>query len=64
MSKKNRELTSERKSDIAAATRKGSRSSPKKKGSMEEQMDHDVSVLASKLEEEFSYVSSSASPKI
>ena len=49
---------------FVAATRKGSRSSPEKKGSMEEQMDQDVSVLASRLEEEFSCVSSSASPGI
>ena len=31
---------------------------------MKEQMDHDVSVLASRLEEEFACVSSSASPEI
>ena len=31
---------------------------------MEEQMDHDVSVLASRLEEEFACVPSSSSPEI
>ena len=64
MSNRSREPATERKSDVVAASRKGSRSSLEKKGSMEEQMDHDVSVLASRLEEEFSYVSSFASPEI
>ena len=31
---------------------------------MKEQMDHDVSVLASRLEEEFACVSSTASPEV
>ena len=63
MSYRNRELASEHKSDIVAATRKGSRSSPERKRSMDEHMDHGVSVLASRLEEEFACVSSTASPK-
>ena len=51
-----------RRSDIdATTTQKGSRSSPEH---MEEQRDHDISVLASILEEEFSCVSSMASPEI
>ena len=49
---------------VAATTRKGSRSSLEKRESMEEQRNHDISVLASRLEEEFSYVSSSASPEV
>ena len=52
----------ERRSDSdAASTRKGSRSPPE---CMEEQRDHDVSVLASRLEEDFACVSSMASPEI
>ena len=51
MSNKNRALTSERKYDIAAIALKGSRSSPERKRSMEEQMDHKISILASRLEE-------------
>ena len=43
----------------AASARKGSRSPPEH---MEEQRDHDVSVLASRLEEDFSCVSRMASP--
>ena len=49
---------------VAATTRKGSRSSPQKRESMEEQRDHDISVLASRLEEEFTYVLSFASPEV
>ena len=65
MSNRSREPTMERRSSVAAAaTRKGSRSSPEKRESMKEQMDHNVSVLASRLEEEFACVSSSASPEI
>ena len=51
MSNRSREPASERKSDVATAARKGSHSSPEKKRSMEEQMDHNVFVLASRLEE-------------
>ena len=54
MSNRNGESTSERKSTIAAAAQKGSRNSPGRERSMIEEMDHDVSVLASKLEEDFS----------
>ena len=64
MSNRSRELAIERKSNVVAVARKGSCNSPKKKGSMEERMDHDVSVLASRLEEEFACVSSFASPEI
>ena len=65
MSNRSREPTIELDSDVATTTtHKGSRSSPKRKGSMKEQMDHDVSVLASRLEEEFACVSSSASLEI
>ena len=49
----------ELRSDIDAATaRKGSRSPSKR---MEKQRDHDISVLASRLEEDFDSVSSTAS---
>ena len=51
MSNRSREPMIERKTDVAAAARKCSRSSLEKKGIMEEQMDHDVFVLASRLEE-------------
>ena len=65
MSNRSKEPTVERRSDIVAAeTRKGSRSSPKKKESMKEQMDHDVPILESRFEEEFSCVSSFASLEI
>ena len=64
MSNRKRDPTSECKSDIVAEARKGSHSSPKRKRSMEEKIDHDVSILASRLEEEFACVSSTASPEI
>ena len=52
----------ERRSDNdAASARKGSRSPPE---SMEEQRDHDVSVLGSRLEEDFACMSSMASPRV
>ena len=57
MGNRNNKLASERKSDIVAAALKGSRCSLERKRSMEEQMDHDVFVLASRLEEEFACVS-------
>ena len=41
---------------VATTTRKRSLSSPEKRESMKEQMDHDVYVLASRLEEEFACV--------
>ena len=46
----------------AVASYKGSCSSPEK--SMKEQMDHDISILDSRLEEYFICVSSSASPEV
>lgn len=64
MSNENEEPASERKSDIVATARKGSRSSPKKKGSMEKHMDHNVSILTSRLEEAFACVSSITSPEV
>ena len=52
----------ERRSDNdATSTRKASHSPPEH---MEEQRDHDVSIMASRLEEDFACVSSMASPKI
>ena len=65
MSNRSREPTMERRSDVVAtATRKGSCSSLEKRESMKGYMDHGVFVLASRLEEEFACVSSSASPEI
>ena len=64
MINRNGELTSEWKTDFVAAARKGSRSSPERERSMIEQMDHDFSVLASRLEEEFACVSSTASSDV
>ena len=64
MSNKNKESTSERKSTVATTTHKGSRSSLGRERSMIEQMDHDVSVLASRLEEEFACVSSTSSSDV
>ena len=61
MSNRKGELTSEWKSTVAATAQKGSRSSPGGGRSTIEQMDHDVSVLASRLEEDFARVSSTAS---
>lgn len=55
---------SERKSTVAATTQKGSHSSPGGGKSMIEQMDHNVSVLASKLEEDFACVSSTMSSDV
>ena len=49
---------------VATTTQKGTNNSPEKRESMKEQMDHNVSVLASRLEEEFACVSSSTSPEI
>ena len=52
----------ELRSDIdAAAARKGSRSPPEH---MEKQRDHDISVLESRLEEDFSCLSSTTSPGV
>ena len=64
MSNRNRGSTSEHKSDIVAAAQMGSRSSSERERSTIEQMDHDVSILASRLEEEFSCLSNSASLEI
>ena len=64
MSKRNEESTSEQKPDIAVAAWRGSRNSLERKRSMKEQMDHDVSVLASRLEEEFACLSSTASLEV
>ena len=64
MNNRNGESTSEQKSTIAAVAQKGSRSSPGRERSMIEHMDHDVSILASRLEEEFACVSSTASSNV
>ena len=64
MNKRKVESTSEQKSTVAATAQKGSRSSPGRERSMTEQMDHDVSILASRLEEEFACVSSTASSDV
>ena len=65
ISNRSRELAIERRSDIVTTTtRKGSCSSPEKERSMIERMDYNVSLLASKLEEEFACVSSTASPEV
>ena len=55
---------SEWRSIVAAIAQKGSRSSPRGGRSKIEQMDHDVSVLASRLEEDFSCVSSTMSSDV
>ena len=47
-----------------AATRKGSHSSLEKEGSMKDTMDHDISVLTSRLEEEVAFLSKSASSEV
>ena len=55
----------ERSLDVAAAaTQKGSCSSPVKEESKRERIDHDIFELASKLEEEFACLSSSASSEV
>ena len=59
MSNGNEESASEN-----AETLRGSRISIERKRSMTEHMDHDVYVLASRLEEEFSCVSSTSSPEV
>ena len=64
MNNRNEESTSEQKSTVAAATKKGSCSSLGRERSMIEQMDHDVSVLASRLEEDFTCVSSTSSSNV
>ena len=55
---------SERRSTVAATTQKGSRNFPGGGESTIEQMDPDVSVLASRLEEYFACVSSTASSDV
>ena len=53
-----------RRSIVAATVQKGSRNSPGGGRNTIEQMDHDVSVLASKLEEDFACVSSTSSSDV